>query len=39
MLIEKTDGCKNNPENSPTAKIENIFRQVFYFLQYRHLKA
>ena len=20
-LIEKTDGCKNNPENSPTSKV------------------
>ena len=30
-LIEKIDGCKNNPENSSTTKV-SIFRQVFQCL-------
>ena len=28
-LIEKTDGCKNNPENSFIKKQVNIFHQVY----------
>ena len=37
-LIEKIDGCKNNPENSYSTKV-NIFNQVFQCLQCHHLKA
>ena len=33
-FIEKTDGCKNNPENT-----SSIFHQVFQCLQYHHLEA
>ena len=28
-ILEKTDGCKNNPENSSTAKISKHFLSVF----------
>ena len=35
-LIEKIDGCKNNPQNSFTTKV---FHQVFQCLQYHHLKV
>ena len=38
-LIEKIDGCKNNPENSYTKKQANIFHQVFQCLQYHPLRA
>ena len=40
-LIEKINGCKNNPENSSTIKVcdENTSHQVFQCLQYHHLKA
>ena len=34
-LIENIDECKNNPKNSSTSKIY----QVFQCLQYLHLKA
>ena len=37
-LIERTDGCKNNPENSSATKV-NVFHQVFQCLQYCNLKA
>ena len=36
-LIDKIDGCKNNPKNSSTTKISE--NQVFQCLQYHHLKA
>ena len=30
-VIEKTDGCKNNPDNLSTTKVKmNIFHQVFH---------
>ena len=29
MLIEKTDGCKNNPENASTAKLGEHIPQGF----------
>ena len=35
-VIENIDGCKNNSENSSTAKVGNIFHQVFQCLQYHH---
>ena len=35
-IIEKIDGCKNNPKNSSTTKVRNIFHQVF---QYHNLEA
>ena len=38
-LMEKIDGYKNNSKNSFTAKVSNIFHQVFQCLQYRHLKT
>ena len=38
-LKEKIDGCKNNPENSSTTKVTDIFHQVFQCLQYRYLEA
>ena len=38
-LIEKTDECKNNPENSSATKRANIFHQVFQCLQYLRLEA
>ena len=37
-LIEKIDGCKNNPE-SKSKTIQTLFHQVFQCLQCRHLKA
>ena len=37
-LIEKIDGCKNNPENSFTKRKINIFQQVFQCLQNFHVK-
>ena len=38
-IIEKIDGCKNNPKNSSTTKGSDIFHRVFQCLQYHHLKA
>ena len=38
-LVEKIDGCENNPEISSTAKALNLFYQVFQCLQYPHLKT
>ena len=38
-LIEKTDACKNYPENSSTTKVGKQIRQVFQCLQYHHLLA
>ena len=32
-IIEKTDGCKNNPENSSTTKVSEQIHQVFQCLQ------
>ena len=37
-LIEKIDGCKNNPEKSSTTKASQDIRQVFQCLQYLHLE-
>ena len=38
-LIERTDGCKNNPEDSSTTKVGEHIPSDFQYLQYRHLKA
>ena len=38
-IIEKIDGCKNNPENSSTTKVSEHIHQVFQFVQYLHLEA
>ena len=38
-IIEKIDGCKNNPEKSSTAKVSLHSHQVFQFVQYLHLEA
>ena len=38
-IIEKIDGCKNNPENSSTTKVSEHIPSFFQCLQYRHLKA
>ena len=38
-IIEKIGGCKNNPENSSTTKVSEIFHQVFQYLQYCNLEA
>ena len=37
-IMEKTDGCKNNPENYPQQKQLDIFHHVFQCLQYLHLE-
>ena len=29
-IIKKIDGCKNNPENSSTTKVDKHFYQVFH---------
>ena len=36
-LIEETDGCKNNSENSFTKKQVSMFRHAFQCEQYHHL--
>ena len=36
-MIEKTDGYKDNPENSSTTKVS--FDQIFQCLQYLYLEA
>ena len=38
-LKEKIDRCKNNFENSSTAKVDKHIYQAFQCLQQRHLKA
>ena len=38
-IIEKMDGCKNNPENSSTTKVSELFHQLFQCLQYLYLEA
>ena len=38
-LIEKIDGCKNNPEKSYTTKAHEHTPSGFQCLQYHHLKA
>ena len=38
-LIEKTDRCKNNPENPSSTKLGEHFHQIFQCLKYRHLIA
>ena len=38
-IIEKSDGYKNNPENSSTTKVSGHIPQVFQFLHYLHLQA
>ena len=37
-LIEKTDECKNNPENLSTTKVSEHIPSGFQCLHYRHLK-
>ena len=36
-IMEKIDGCKNNPENSSTTKVSKHV-SVFQCLQYLHLE-
>ena len=38
-LMERTDGCKNNPEDSSTTKKGEHIPSDFQCLQYHHLKA
>ena len=38
-LIEKTDECKNNPENSSTIKVGKHIPSYFQCLQYHYLKT
>ena len=38
-IIEKIDGCKNNPENSSTKKVSKHSTRFFQWLQYLHLEA
>ena len=38
-LIEKIDGCKNNPENSFTTKVGKHIPSGFQCLQYHHLNT
>ena len=38
-IIKKTDGCKNNPEDSSTTKVDKHILSSFPRLQYHHLKA
>ena len=38
-IIEKSDGCKNNPENSSTPKVSEPIPSGFQCLQYHHLEA
>ena len=38
-IIEKTDGCKNNPENSSTTKVSKHIPSAFQCLQYLHLEV
>ena len=38
-IIEKIDGCKNNPENSSTPKVSEHIPSGFQCLQYHHLEA
>ena len=38
-ILEKIIGCRNNPENSSTTKVNEHIPSVFSCLQYRYLKA
>ena len=38
-LIEKMDGCKNNPKISFSTKKVKIFKSIFQYLQYRLLET
>ena len=38
-MIEKIDGCKNNPENSSTTNVSEHIPSGFPCLQYLHLEA
>ena len=38
-MIEKIDGCTNNPENSSTTMVTKHIHQVSQPLQYVHLEA
>ena len=38
-IIEKSDRCKNNPENSSRIKVSEKFHQFFQCLQYLLLDA
>ena len=38
-IIEKTDRCKNNPENSSITKVSQHILSVFQCSQYFHLEA
>ena len=37
-IIERTDWCKNNPENSSATKVTKIIHQIVQCLQYLHLE-
>ena len=39
IMIEKTDVCKSNPENTSATKKVNIFHQAFQYLNACHLKT
>ena len=38
-LIEKIDGCKNNPQNLLTPQVGEYIPSGFSMMQYHHLKA
>ena len=38
-LIEKIDGCKNNPEDLFTTKLDKHIPSIFQCLQYNRLKT
>ena len=38
-LIEKVDGCKNNPKKSSTIKYVNIFCGNIQYLRYEYLNV
>ena len=38
-LIQKIEGCKNNPEKSSAKSQVKIFHQIFQCLQHHHFNA
>ena len=38
-IIEKIDGCQNNPENSSITKVRKLFHQVFQCREYLRFEA
>ena len=38
-IIEKINGCRNNPENLSATKVSKYSHQVFQCLQYLHLES